>query len=161
MTHSVGDVKAEVVLVQAKGVVEIAADPAARQVEDRQAGARHLGHGLRQKTLLDSPSQLQLLIHFLMSGLQALIDQVHLGRLFQQPIVKLLNTQEGLHLRQQLARRVRPLKIAVHSRLQGVQPKGGLAFARQIKDRDEGVGELQTEATAEIQFFRTASLEQH
>ena len=88
------------VFIQAKGVVEIASYPATGQVENRQTGTGHLRHGLRQKTLLDAAGQLQLLIHFLMSQLEALVDQIHFGGLFQQPIVKLLDAQKRLHLGQ-------------------------------------------------------------
>ncbi len=67
VAHGVGDVEADMVLVEAEGVVEVAADPAAEQVVDGKAAVRDLGQCLREEARLQPLGQLQLLIDLLIS----------------------------------------------------------------------------------------------
>ena len=71
VAHGVGDVEADVVLVEAKDVVEVAADPAAEQVVDGEAAVRDLRQRLRQEARLEALGELQLLVDLLVGLLAA------------------------------------------------------------------------------------------
>src|SRR5262249_41143216 len=88
--HRVGHVEADMVLIEAKDVVKVAADTPTEHVADGKTEPRHLGQRLRQKTELDALSQLQLLVDLLVSLLEPLVDAVDLGALIGEAVVDVL-----------------------------------------------------------------------
>ena len=70
---------------------EVAADAAAEQVVNREAGVRHLRQRLRQEAGLDALGQLQFLVDLLVRLLQPLVDAVDLGGFLGQAVVDLVN----------------------------------------------------------------------
>src|SRR5438105_7473072 len=113
MAHDVGDIEANVVLVEAEDVVEVAAHAAAGSIMDRKARRRQVGQTLWQHALLNAAGQVQLLVDLLIRRLQALADTVKFGRLRSQPVVKNFEAQERLHLGQQLGRGERANQASV------------------------------------------------
>ncbi len=155
MAHGIGDIKAQVVLIESKRVVEIASDAAGRQIEHGQLRPRHFRHGLRKKALLNATRQLQLLIHFSMGCLEPLIDLMRLGGLVHEPIVQLLDPQQSLGLSQQDLRSKWPREIGIHARFHAVQGRRRLALAHDVKDRNERIAQFQPQPIAELQILRS------
>src|SRR5579875_207700 len=90
VAHNIGDVQADMIFVEAKHVIEVAANAIARQKVDGEATVRHFRQILRQETRLDALSQLQLIIDLLMKLLQTFIETAQLGALSGQVIVSVL-----------------------------------------------------------------------
>src|SRR5438128_2076661 len=113
MAHDVGDIEANVVLVEAEDVIEVAADPATGSIMDRKPRRRQVGQALWQHALLNAAGQVQLLVDVLIRRLPARGDTVEFGGPGSQPVVKNFEAQERLHLGQQLGRGERANQASV------------------------------------------------
>ena len=70
MAHRVGDVEADVVLVQPDDVVKVAADLAARPICTANRDARHFRQRLRQETRLEPAGRFQVQVNLLVCALE-------------------------------------------------------------------------------------------
>ena len=104
MTHGVGDIEADVMLVQAERIVEVAADVTDRSIFDREANLRQHRQTLRQKARLDPTRELQLAVDLLIGRLKFLRRATRLGSAGGERVVPLLQAIERLQLRQEVGR---------------------------------------------------------
>ncbi len=157
MAHGIGDVEAQVVLVQAKGVVEVAADAVAQDVVDGKAYVRDLRHRLRQEARLDALGQLQFVVELLVELPQARVDAMHLGRPPRQAVVGVLDAQQCPYLGRQLAGRQGMRQAGVGSAFQGRQAGGRRGVVGDEQQWDESLVEASAEAAAQVQGRRAAA----
>ena len=137
VAHRVGDVEADVLLVEAEDVVEVAADVADRPILDRETHLRHLRQGLRQEARLDPARELQLGVDLVIRGLEPFVDARRLGRLRRQAVVPFLDAQQRPKLQGELGR------ISAAGRRQvrpGFKAAASIAVG-QVDDRHEAVAE--------------------
>lgn len=136
--------------IESKRVVEIAAHPIAQKIMHGETATRHLRQFLRQKARLDTLRQLKLMIDLLVQLLETLVNAMDLGSFAGQSIVRVLDAEQRLDLRQQFAESQGAHQISIGSRLETPQTSGRTWIVGDVEDRHKEIIKAIAQPAAQI-----------
>src|SRR5262245_711095 len=157
MAHGIGDVKTDVIFIEAEDIVEIATHAAEWAIFDGKTDARKLRQRPGQKAHLKPPCRLQFKVDLLVSLFESLVNGMQFRRLVQYPALELPEAHQCLRLNNQLPWSKRLEDVVVGPCIQDGLSGRWSRIIEDKKHRRGAVAKPGPQAMAERQRFRWAA----